>query len=203
MTSLSLFTFTRWRRKWQPTPVFLPGESHGQWSLAGCRQWSRKELDRTEGLRHTHTGIREVRMAASSHSREGAFVQIQEKGFWQRQPTFLKRLCIRYSRFMSTTVSDIGSSSQRKIRERPVWRCILCQASRLLVTGGGGCALLNSWARFCLSKYLWRAGVGLRSDLPLNHKQENSNWSEFPGLSVATTLSFHHRGPGCNSSCGR
>ena len=36
-TSLSLFTFMRWRRKWQPTPVFLPGESQGLGSLVGCR----------------------------------------------------------------------------------------------------------------------------------------------------------------------
>ena len=35
-TSLSLFTFMHWRRKWQPTPVFLPGESQGQRSLVGC-----------------------------------------------------------------------------------------------------------------------------------------------------------------------
>ena len=35
-TSLSLFTFIHWRRKWQPTPVFLPGESQGQGSLMGC-----------------------------------------------------------------------------------------------------------------------------------------------------------------------
>ena len=35
-TSLSLFTFRHWRRKWQPTPVFLPGESQGQRSLVGC-----------------------------------------------------------------------------------------------------------------------------------------------------------------------
>ena len=35
-TSLSLFTFMHWRRKWQPTPVFLPGESQGQRSLMGC-----------------------------------------------------------------------------------------------------------------------------------------------------------------------
>ena len=35
-TSLSLFTFMHWRRKWQPTPVFLPGESQGRESLAGC-----------------------------------------------------------------------------------------------------------------------------------------------------------------------
>ena len=42
-TSLSLFTFMHWRRKWQPTPVFLPGKSQGQRSLVGC--WLR---DRTE-----------------------------------------------------------------------------------------------------------------------------------------------------------
>ena len=36
-TSLSLFTFMHWRRKWQPTPVFLPGESQGWRSLVGCR----------------------------------------------------------------------------------------------------------------------------------------------------------------------
>ena len=41
-TSLSLFTFTRWRRKWQPTPVFLPGESQGRGSLVGCRLWGRR-----------------------------------------------------------------------------------------------------------------------------------------------------------------
>ena len=38
-TSLSLFTFTPWRRKWQPTPVFLAGESQGQGSLVGCHLW--------------------------------------------------------------------------------------------------------------------------------------------------------------------
>ena len=38
-TSLSLFTFMHWRRKWQPTPVFLPGESQGQRSLVGCCRW--------------------------------------------------------------------------------------------------------------------------------------------------------------------
>ena len=34
------FTFMHWRRKWQPTPVFLPGESQGQGSLVGCHLWS-------------------------------------------------------------------------------------------------------------------------------------------------------------------
>ena len=47
-TLLSLFTFTHWRRKWQPTPVFLPGESQGQGSLVGCCLWGRTESDTTE-----------------------------------------------------------------------------------------------------------------------------------------------------------
>ena len=36
-----------WRRAWQPTPVFLPGESHGQRGLVGCSPWGHKELDTT------------------------------------------------------------------------------------------------------------------------------------------------------------
>ena len=47
-TSLSVFTFMHWRRKWQPTPVFLPGESQGQQSLVGCRLWGSTELDTTD-----------------------------------------------------------------------------------------------------------------------------------------------------------
>ena len=47
-TSLSLFTFLHWRRKWQPTPVFLPGESRGRGSLLGCSAWGCTESDTTE-----------------------------------------------------------------------------------------------------------------------------------------------------------
>ena len=46
--SLSLFTFMHWRRKWQPTPVFLPGDSQGWGSLVGCCLWGRTESDTTE-----------------------------------------------------------------------------------------------------------------------------------------------------------
>ena len=53
-TRLSDFSFTfhfmHWRRKWQPTPVFLPGESQGQGSLVGCPLWGRTESDTTERL---------------------------------------------------------------------------------------------------------------------------------------------------------
>ena len=47
-TSLSLFTFTHWRRKWQPTPMFLPGEFLGRGSLVGCRLWGHTESDTTQ-----------------------------------------------------------------------------------------------------------------------------------------------------------
>ena len=49
-TRLSDFTFTfiHWRRKWQPTPVVLPGESQGRRSLVGCRLWGHIQSDTTE-----------------------------------------------------------------------------------------------------------------------------------------------------------
>ena len=46
--SLSLFTFMHWRRKWQPTPVFLLGEYQVQRNLVGCLLWGRTESDTTE-----------------------------------------------------------------------------------------------------------------------------------------------------------
>ena len=57
-TRLSDFTFTfmHWRRKWQPTPVFLPGEYQGWGSLVGCHLWGRTESDTTE-LLHFHFSL--------------------------------------------------------------------------------------------------------------------------------------------------
>ena len=49
-TSLSLFTFMHWRRKWQPTPVFLPGESQGWGSLVGYRLWGSQSRTRLKWL---------------------------------------------------------------------------------------------------------------------------------------------------------
>ena len=48
LTLLSLFTFMHWRRKWQPTPVFLPGESQGRGSLMGCHLRGHTESDPTK-----------------------------------------------------------------------------------------------------------------------------------------------------------
>ena len=64
-TSLSLFTFMHGRRQWQPTPVLLPGESQGHWSLVGYSPWGRQELDTTERL-HFHFHALEKEMATHS-----------------------------------------------------------------------------------------------------------------------------------------
>ena len=54
-----------WRREWQPTPVFLPGEPHGQRSLAGYSPWGRKESDMTEWL--TNNNWESLEMKVGEH----------------------------------------------------------------------------------------------------------------------------------------
>ena len=57
-----------WRRKWQPTPIFLPGESHRQRSLAGYSPWGHKESDTTEWLTTTKIPLYCSRRASASAS---------------------------------------------------------------------------------------------------------------------------------------
>ena len=59
-TWLSLFTFMHWRRKWQPTPVFLPGESPGQGSLVGCRLWVAQSRTRLKWLSSSSSSSKRV-----------------------------------------------------------------------------------------------------------------------------------------------
>ena len=65
-TSLSLFTFTHWRRKWQPTPVFLPGESQGRGSLVGCH------LVGCYGVEQSRTRLKRLSSSSSSPIQEGS-----------------------------------------------------------------------------------------------------------------------------------
>ena len=56
-TQLSDFTFTHWRRKWESSPVFLPGESQGWGSLVGCHLWGHAESDMTEWLSSSSSSV--------------------------------------------------------------------------------------------------------------------------------------------------
>ena len=58
-------------RKWQPTPVFLPGESQGQGSLVGCRLWGRTESDTTEATQQQHGSYLDVDVNNLERGKEG------------------------------------------------------------------------------------------------------------------------------------
>ena len=73
-THFTHFILYHWRREWQPTPVFLPGKSHGQRSLVGHSPWGRKKVDTTEWLHFTHF----------TH-----FILYHWKRKWQPSPVFL------------------------------------------------------------------------------------------------------------------
>ena len=56
-----------WRRQWHPTPVLLPGKSHGRRSLVGCSPWGREESDTTERL-HFHFSLSCIGEGNGTHS---------------------------------------------------------------------------------------------------------------------------------------
>ena len=87
-TSLSLFTFMHWRRKWQPTPVFLPGESQGWGSLVGCHLWGRRVGHDWSDLAAAATGSAHVRKENSQRSRRILMVcwQLIIKNYWEDFP---------------------------------------------------------------------------------------------------------------------
>ena len=69
-----------WRRKWQPTPVFLPGESHGQRSLVGCSPRGHKELDMTERIHFTSLSI--ITSKNFNGLSEGMGLEMEYGTFW-------------------------------------------------------------------------------------------------------------------------
>ena len=61
-----MFGFIKDLGEWLPTPVFLPGEFHGQWSLASYCPWGHKEVDTTEKLNITSSNINSTKLIAFS-----------------------------------------------------------------------------------------------------------------------------------------
>ena len=104
VTSLSLSTFMLWRRKWQPTPVFLPGESQGWRSLVGCL-WGRTESDTTEATQQQ---------------------QQQQPNVWFKKKTTLAIVWRGSS--LAVGIAVMGRSSKRKL-----WlSAVLVSSSRTL-----------------------------------------------------------------------
>ena len=124
----------RWRREWQPIPVFFPGESHGQRSLEGYSPWDFKELDKTELLRHTHTHTH-------THTHREHGVVGREEGKWAKSDKLLpnsKESHVSWYRFSTWSfgqwkLTDIYKQESDKIG--------LCLRTKLWGLCGG-------WARF-------------------------------------------------------
>jgi len=78
-----------WRRKWQPTPVFLPGESQGQGSLVSCRLWGRTEWDTTEATWQQHQQQPSLQSSQQSYrvSKKRHFLAVVEtSGYLRMEP---------------------------------------------------------------------------------------------------------------------
>ena len=83
-TSLSLFTFMCWRRKWQPTPVLLPGESQG-WEAWWAAVY---------GVAQSRIQLKWLSSSSSSNS----YLTIREAGYWSNQALLIERLNKLYAR---------------------------------------------------------------------------------------------------------
>ena len=94
-----------WRREGQPTPVFLPGESHGQRSLVGYSPWGHKELDGTAWPTHTH----KVRCS----SQHGSFHPDSEVARWTW--LWLYANCITQARNLALSSPHPPSHSQLRL----------------------------------------------------------------------------------------
>ena len=105
VTSLSLFTFMHWRRKWQPTPVFLPGESQGQWSLVGCRLWGRT-------VRHDWSDLAAaVQPSPPSSCRNVSLSQKETLSIWEvHNSLLLLAPGNHYSNFCLSAFDHLGTS---------------------------------------------------------------------------------------------
>ena len=122
-----------WRRQWHPTPVLLPGKSHGQRSLVGCSPWGREELDETERL-HFHFSLSCIGEGNSNPLQCSCLENPRDGGAWwaavygvAQSQTWLKRL---------------SSSSSKTF--------LAVQGLRLCNSNAGGMDSVPGWGRCCM-----------------------------------------------------
>ena len=114
-----------WSRKWQPTPVFLPGKFHGQRSLVGYSPWGCKELDPTEHLRartHAHqvSGNRSTAGRAGEDPGNPGSLLIVTVFRWVAQP-LLMRCCLFPVASPGSTLPGTNGNSRPEDLHPPAW----------------------------------------------------------------------------------
>ena len=110
-----------WRRQWQPTPVLLPGKSHGRRSLVGCSPWGHEELDMTKWL-HFHFSLSCIGEGNDKLLQCSCLENPRDEGAWwaavygvAQSRTWLKRLSSSSSRGMEKVKRNIIWSFYIKI----------------------------------------------------------------------------------------
>ena len=114
-----------WRRQWHPTPVLLPGESHGRRSLVGCRPWGHTELDTTERL-HFHFSLSCIGEGTGNPLHCSCLENPRDGGAWWAAVSGVAQSQTRLMRLSSSSSSMhyvleiIGSEGQPRALTKPV-----------------------------------------------------------------------------------
>ena len=109
---INMTQLSDWRRKWQPTPVFLPGESHGQRSLVGYSPWGCKESDTTEQL-HFHLSLSCIGEGNSNLLQCSCLENPSHGGAWWAAVYGVAQSRTRLKRLSSSSSNISGTSSPR------------------------------------------------------------------------------------------
>ena len=108
------FTMTNiWIRTWHPTPVLLPGKSHGQRSLVGCSPWGREESDTTERL-HFHFSLSCIGEGNGNPLQCSCLEKPRDGGAWWAAIYGVAQSQTRLKRLSSSSMTDISATPSRQ-----------------------------------------------------------------------------------------
>ena len=118
---LRVFITVKWRRRWHPTPVLLPGKSHGRRSLVGCSPWGRYESDTTEQL-HFHFSLSCVGEGNGNPLQCSCLENPRDEGAWWAAVYGVAQSRTRL-KWLSITVKGNGNVNYREQRWKCWWKC--------------------------------------------------------------------------------
>ena len=108
-----------WRRQWHPTPVLLPGKSHGQRSLVGCSPWGRIELDMTEQL-HFHFSLSCIGEGNGNPLQCSCLENPRDGGTWWASTYGVAQSWTRLKRLSSSSSSSIRVGDHHPVESQQV-----------------------------------------------------------------------------------
>ena len=110
-----------WRRQWHPTPVLLPGKSHGWRSLVDCSPWGREESDMTERL-HFHFSLSCIGEGNGNPLQCSCLENPRDRGAWLAAIYGVAQSRTRLKRLSSSSSSSIQQAAKVGLSEKPVKR---------------------------------------------------------------------------------